>query len=301
MVYMDIWGEPVDGETVESRLWNAWNTWTAKSEAEATLSGVNVKAYNDSTNPFYDSLTRLMQLRIPIPGRKFQDGTISVCRLVYLKMEQVEERKKIGREGWYLKQKESAVSWKDHIHASVDLPPDKFVEGGYQSSFPHKYPSGIDSSYNLKQKKLSNIFSALQGTVGVQYEGMTDSERRGDEVDREMQRMNLEGVGEKERRVRLRQMGVAGDGKANTVEEIRKKMDNVGKKRMSTRERQSVYGKANVGRPDFGSRRKSSVMRRGGLGRLEEDWGGGEEGVNVRYSTKKEKRDVKARRKGVLG
>lgn len=104
-ITIDVWKEDMNGETMESRLWDAWGQYTAKTEAESSLGGVNVKAYNDSSNPFYDSLTRLMQLRIPIPGRPFQDGTISVCRLQYLKEEKRDERVAVGRAPWYKKQK----------------------------------------------------------------------------------------------------------------------------------------------------------------------------------------------------
>jgi len=140
---------------LNERLWEAWQTYTAKSEAESTLGSINVKAYNKGSEPHYDSLTRLMQvsevvgnefklklkketktyplaqLRVPIPGAPFEAGTVSICRLVYLKEGEKQARRDLGQEGWFKAQKEASMAWTGHIHAKPNLPPDKYVEHEY--------------------------------------------------------------------------------------------------------------------------------------------------------------------------
>ncbi len=257
-IFMDIWDEDLDGITVESRLWEAWLEWTAKDEAEASLGDVNVKAYNDSTNPFYDSLTRLMQLRIPLPGKPLQEGTISICRLQFLKEEETFERRKMGREYTYRLAKKSALDWNDHIHASVNLPPDKFVEREYQSSFPHKYPDGIDAMYNRKGQKLDAILSSMAGKTIVKYKGMTDEEHRQKQMDEKIQAMALEGKDSKDRKIALR---LAGAQKIMTSDQRTEQEKSPPKP--TTMERKKRFSKAHIGAPTgiFRDRAKTNMMR----------------------------------------
>ncbi|GMI13383.1 hypothetical protein TrLO_g7965 [Triparma laevis f. longispina] len=283
-ITIDVWKEDMNGETMESRLWDAWGQYTAKTEAESSLGGVNVKAHNDSSNPFYDSLTRLMQLRIPIPGRPFQDGTISVCRLQYLKEEKREERVAVGRAPWYKKQKASNLNWKDHIHARVNLPPDQFVDHQYQLSFPHKYPSGIDASYNAKINKVKGMIKGFTGGTMLSYRGLSEEEIRQREMDKKMQQMNLDGVDEKDRKIALRR---AGGGKILTSGDLDEELRG-GPRRMTSSERQRKNSKAHVGQPKFGG-------KKGGLVPIEEG------GVQKRLNRKSDVRDVKARRGGLMG
>jgi hypothetical protein len=245
-IVVDIWElDPVEGVSVESRLRAAWEKYTDATPADTSLGGVPVKAYNDANNPFFDSLTRLMQLRTPVPGKNIQHGTISVCVLKFLKKEQIEERKSVSKEDWYLRQKSAALAWKDHVHAKVDLPPDKYVEEQYQEIFPHKYPNGIDANYHMKQDKLSNVFKALGGGLMVGYKGMSEKEQRQKNVDNLMQKMSLEGSTEKDRKVAMMKLGA---GSSMTSDE-RMARQNEGPRRVTTRERQRTFSRAHTGAP----------------------------------------------------
>ena len=295
---IDVFKEDMNGETMESRLWSAWQFYTAKMEASASLGGVNVRAYNDSTNPFYDSLTRLMQLRVPIPGRKIQDGTISVCRLHYWKEEEETERKAISSQAWYKKQKEAAMDWKGHNWAMSNLPPDKFVDGQYQEFFPHKYPNGIDAEYNAKQQKVNSMvkgFAHMMGGALLEYKGISEDEKRQRDMDAMMQQMTIDGVDAKDRKIALRKAGM---GKVQTSGEREAEASN-GPRRMTTRERQRTFSKAHIGLPDFKGRR-ISVMHGGGLGGESSLSSVSEAPVVKKHFQKPVSRDKKARRGGLI-
>jgi len=243
-IVIDIWDEdPIDGVSYESRLHDAWGVYTAKSKAETGLGEVNVKAYYNGDNPFYDSMTRLLQLRVPVPGKNIQHGTISICRLKYLKEEMTNARKGHSNEDWYLRQKAAGLAWKDHVHAKVDLPPDKYVEEQYQEWFPHKYPHGIDAHYHEKQLKLDFVFNALGGGAMVHYSGLSEEDKRQNEVDALMQKMAKQGKSEKDRHVALRMLGA---GKQMTADE---RVAGNAARRETTRERTRKFSRAHTGNP----------------------------------------------------
>ena len=53
---VDIWEPDINGESIEARLWEAWQMYTAKDEVESSLSSDGVRAYNTSERPHFDSL-----------------------------------------------------------------------------------------------------------------------------------------------------------------------------------------------------------------------------------------------------
>ena len=237
---------------LNERLWKAWQKYGAKSEADTTLGAMDVKAYNRSDEFTFDSLTRLMQLRIPVPNAPFEKGTISICRLTYLKEEEKEARKKLGKESWFKAQKQAALNWKNHILAKPNLPPDRFVEHDYYKNFDHIYPKGIDAKRNDKREADLEAVRLLTGGAedlkNKNYAGNTEAVKKQRAIDKEMQRLIAEGVSDRERIIFLRNMG-GGTENYHTAGTIHEHLNR--KVKMTSHERKEIYHKANLGKPDL--------------------------------------------------
>ena len=190
--------------------------------------------------------------RIPIPGAPFEKGTISICRLTYLKEEEKKARKGLGQEGWFKSQKQAALGWKNHILAKPNLPPDRFVEHEYYKNFDHVYPRGIDAKRNDKKEKDLETLRMLTGGAdslkNKGYRGKSEKAKKQREIDKEMQRLVAAGVSDRERRIILRNMG-GGDDSIITAGNLQQHLNK--KVKETAHERKGRYNKAHLGQFDF--------------------------------------------------